>query len=105
MSETDLVKRTLLALCKEFPQGLWYRRNTGAMKTESGFVRFGLPGMADIGGIMTKAYELEAKIKTKQRPEQILWQKAVERAGGVYILFHTVEECISAIRQSTDPQR
>lgn len=101
MSETDILKKTLSALCKQYAgRGLFYRRNTGAMKTEEFFVRFGLPGMADIGGILQgKAYEIEIKSdKGVQSEQQKNWKRAVERAGGIYILARSVEDCLEQMK-------
>ena len=100
MSETDLVKEILMELCKKYRHEiLAYRRNVGAMKTEHGFMRFGLPGMADIGSILNgKAIEIECKTtKGKQSPEQKNWQKAVERAKGIYILTRSVDDCLAQV--------
>ena len=99
MNETDIMRLCLIGLYRQYPSGLWYRRNTGALKTDSGFVRFGLPGMADIGGILHSiAWEIEIKsAKGKQSDEQKNWQQAVERAGGIYILTRSVENCLEQI--------
>jgi hypothetical protein len=100
MSETDIVKGCLSALCKQYAGcGLFYRRNTGALETQLGFVRFGLPGMADIGGILdSTAYEIEIKtLKGIQSEAQKNWQRAVEKAGGVYILARSVDDCLKQV--------
>jgi hypothetical protein len=100
MIETDLVKLILVSLYQKFPNSLWYRRNVGAFKNKDRFVRFGLPGMADIGGIhIGKAIEIEVKtFKGKQSEEQKNWQKAVENAGGIYILSYDEETAIEIIK-------
>ena len=74
MSETDILKKCLVALCKTYAgRGLFYRRNTGAMETTQGFIRFGIAGMADIGGIVD-GYALEIEIKsakgTQKEPQK-----------------------------------
>jgi hypothetical protein len=107
MSETDLLKSILAELCKKYPLGLWHRRNVAAMKTQHGFIRFGLPGMADISGILpvliagcSRGLAIEIEVKTAkgiQSPEQKNWQRAVERAGGVYILTRSVEDCLAQV--------
>ena len=72
------------------------------MKTKDGFVKFGLPGMGDISGIINgMAIEIEVKSeKGKQSEQQKNWQIAVERAGGIYILTNSVEDCISKVELS-----
>lgn len=106
MSETsELVKPGLAALCKRWPDGVWVRRNVGAVAykrkkgQKPGFVRFGLPGMADIQGIWhSLAWELEAKLPgEKQDEDQVKWQRAVERAGGVYIVFNDLGDLIQQV--------
>lgn len=100
MIETDILKKTLTELCKTYAgKGLFYRRNVGGMQTANGFVKFGLPGQADIAGILYGiAWEIEIKIATgKQTCDQANWQKAVERAGGVYILTRSPEDCLEQI--------
>ena len=100
MSETSEVTSPLLAaLCKTYPGSLFYRRNVGAMKKGNSFVRFGLVGQADIAGILNGlAIEIETKIgKNGQSKEQKLWQAAVERAGGIYILAYSVKDGLEAI--------
>jgi len=100
MSETAILKAILAALCKEYAGiGLFYRRNTGGMEKDGFFVRFGLPGMADVGAIIQgQSYEIEVKSdKGKQSPEQRNWQRAVERAGGIYILARSVDDCLKQV--------
>ena len=57
-------------------------------------VRYGVPGMADIAGIWrARPYEIEIKLtKGRQTQEQKNWQRAVERAGGTYLLWRSVED-------------
>ena len=101
MSETEILKKTLATLCKEYAgRGLFYRRNTGAMETASGFVRFGVPGMADIGGIIDgKAIEIEVKSErgTQSEPQK-KWQMAVERVGGIYITTRSAKDCLEQVK-------
>ena len=100
MSETDILKKTLSELCKKYAgRGLFYRRNTGAMKKDEFFIRFGLPGMADIGGILAgAAFEIEIKTeKGEQSDAQKNWQRAVERAGGIYILTRSADDCLKQV--------
>lgn len=97
--ETALLQVILAGLWDRWPNGLWYRRNVGAVKTEQRFIRFGLPGMADIGGILGgRAVEVEVKAAFgRQTEDQKNWQRAVERAGGIYILGRSLEGVIDQI--------
>jgi len=94
ITESDLTRLILAALWREYPDGLWYRRNTGAAMINGHLVRYGVPGMADIGGIWrARAYEIEIKTaKGRQTEEQKNWQRAVERAGGTYLLWRSVDD-------------
>ena len=102
MKESDIMRLILIGLCAKYKNGLFYRRNVGVMKTKDGFVKFGLPGMGDISGIINgMAIEIEVKSeKGKQSEQQKNWQIAVERAGGIYILTNSVEDCISKVELS-----
>lgn len=58
---------------------------------------YGMPGVADILGIMPDKTGrfLAVEVKTpkgRQSAEQVLFQKRVELAGGVYILARSVED-------------
>jgi hypothetical protein len=88
--ESDLVKATLVYLTLTYPRGVWYRTNTGAFageyKGRKRFVRFGIPGLADISGVLDgRAIFIEAKIgKRKQSANQWAFEQAVVEAGAFY---------------------
>lgn len=79
---------------------IWhYRNNTGGMKGshkgKGWFVRFGVPGAADIIGILSGGRFLAVECKAgkgRQSPEQEMFQRAVEEAGGVYWLVWSADE-------------
>lgn len=83
--------------------------NTGALKTATGgFVRFGKKGGGDITGILPVMWheklfgvhlELEGKTgDAVQNKNQKIHQKfVVEKNGGIYIVFHSVEESIESM--------
>jgi len=100
--ETPLMKEILVALWREFPDGLWYRRNVGSARAGDRFVRFGMAGQADIPGILDgRAIEVEVKPDTgRQSQDQKHWQAAVERAGGVYLLVRSVDDAIDGVRKA-----
>lgn len=95
MTEHALVQSILIEFGSRPTLRLW-RVNTGAALGRAGFVRFGLPGMADISGIQFgtgKRIEIEAKTETgRQTPEQKRWQLMIERFGGVYILARSIDD-------------
>ncbi len=58
-------------------------------------VRFGLPGQADLTGILPSGVRLEIEVKRPgcpQTPEQKAFQKMIDRFGGVYVLARSVED-------------
>lgn len=73
-----------------------WRQNTGAALTKNGMVRFGVPGQADITGLLIpsgRRLEIEVKdAKGRQRESQKLFQKMIEKSGGIYILARSVED-------------
>lgn len=94
MTEHALVQSILIEFGSRPTLRLW-RVNTGAALGRAGFVRFGLPGMADISGIMQggRRIEIEAKTATgRQSPEQKRWQAMIEKFGGLYVLARSVED-------------
>jgi hypothetical protein len=86
--ETDIMRRILVAL-STLPDSLWWRQNTGVFRSfnGTGVVRVGIPGMADIGGVIVgRAVQVEVKTpKGKLSREQKRWSAAVERAGGIFL--------------------
>src|SRR3972149_3844401 len=102
--ETDLIRTILTWLQLTRPQGFYWRQNTGCFKGEyeskPRFVRFGVPGMADICGVLPggRALYIEAKsAKGKQSPHQIAFQAAVEGAGGLYILARSLDDVAAPV--------
>ena len=91
---------------------IWHvRMNSGVMKTEKSFVRFGRPGMADIlampkvkctdgvhNVLMTFIVPvwIEVKgLKGKQSEAQVLFQKEVEAEGHLYVLARSLEDVLA----------
>lgn len=94
MTEHALVQSILIEFGSRPTLRLW-RVNTGAALGRAGFVRFGLPGMADISGIMQGGRRIEIECKTatgRQSPEQKRWQAMIEKFGGLYVLARSVED-------------
>ncbi len=104
-SESALLARILLALGRD-PRCLIWRMNTGALPDQHGrMVRFGVPGCADILGILRPSgrfLAIEAKAPGgKQSAQQKLFQTAVMNAGGVYLLVYSVEDALAGISNAT----
>jgi len=101
---TKLVHEALVALAKA-GYSAWLN-NTGGTKTQSrGWVTFGKKGSGDILLVLQPFgthTELEAKTgNAVQRQSQKIHQKyVVEKNGGIYIVFHSVEELLSLIKKA-----
>lgn len=102
MSETSIQQRTLIELQRAFPDGLFYRRNVGvARDSRSGrVIKFGVRGQADIAGIVDgRAVEIEIKSDTGRQSEaQQNWERAVRRAGGIYLVGRDPLAVIETLR-------
>lgn len=79
---------------------LW-RQNTGAAKFGKSFVRFGLPGQADLSGVIApsgRALFIECKsARGVQSPQQKVFQRFVEKHGGLYVLARTLDDVQQAL--------
>lgn len=104
MAEQSEQQQTLIALQMAYPDAVIDRRNVGvATDTRTGqVVKFGRKGQADVWGIFNGLHiEIEMKSRTgRQSKHQQNWQKAVERAGGVYILARTWSEALENVRDT-----
>lgn len=85
---------------------LAFRMNTGAVKTESRFFRFGVPGMADILAFRIALAQcrhcvpiwIECKAaKGHQSELQKSFQQQVEADGHVYIVARCLEDVMAVM--------
>jgi hypothetical protein len=78
------------------PRVRLYRRNVGRVQVKGRWVQFGIPGQADIGGILApngRVLEIECKtLIGRQSPEQKHWQAMIQSFGGLYILARSVAD-------------
>lgn len=119
-SEKAIMNDTLVEL-SAMPQTLVKRANTGmawqgkeikvgigskitvtrdmVILQEARRVRFGTLGQADIDGVHKGiAIQVESKTQTgRQSDEQVKFQRAWERAGGVYVVARSAEEAVDKI--------
>lgn len=76
------------------------RVNTGGATIRGRFVRFGVPGTADICGILAPTGRLimiECKAATgKQREAQVTMERVVTQFGGLYVLARSLEDVDAA---------
>jgi hypothetical protein len=93
------MRRTLIAVTA-LPESLFWRENVGTFRTMDGrVVKIGVPGAADlIGAHQGRPVAIETKTLTgQQRDNQERWQKAWERAGGIYILARSPEDAVAEL--------
>lgn len=96
-THTQLVRDILVDIS---PLGLFWENNTGALPDRYGrLVRYGLKGSSDILGCLKGRFiGIEVKVGAdRQRKEQSAFQRAVEAAGGIYILARSVADVRRAL--------
>ena len=73
-----------------------WRNNTGALKTENRFIKFGYKGSPDIICVYGGQFiGIECKSpKGKQNENQKEFQKKLEKAGGTYLLVKNIDTVI-----------
>lgn len=79
---------------------LW-RQNTGAATFRGQRVSFGVPGAADISGLLNDGRRIEIEVKSavgRQSPDQKNYQAMIERFNGIYILARSVADVAEALR-------
>ena len=103
MTESDLVQSILLAFGSRRDMRIW-RANCGVARTKTGaLVRFGVPGQADISGILIDGRRIEIECKSltgKQTKAQQNWQKMILGMRGIYILARSVDDVKRAFGES-----
>lgn len=92
----------LVEIPKRFPARVW-RRNVGATLNKTGqLVRFGVPGEADITGIIRPGIRLEIEVKAgrdRLTEAQDSFLAMVKLHGGIAIVAHDVEIALYDIEQ------
>lgn len=76
-----------------------YRNNTGAVKTENRFIRYGAKGSPDIVCVIQGRY-VGLEVKTpdgRQSDSQREFGTNLIAAGGFYLLVHSVQDVIEAV--------
>jgi hypothetical protein len=103
--ETPLMKEILLQIGSRPDVRLW-RNNVGAAKGRGKqgreyFVRFGLPGSADLSGLLANGRRLEVEVKRpkggRHAEEQKSFGAMIERFGGLYVLARSVDDVERAV--------
>jgi hypothetical protein len=101
-SERSIQNAILRAYATRADMRIW-RQNTGAATFGGQTVRFGIPGQADLTGLLSDGRRLEIEVKSpigRQSPEQQQYQRIIERFGGVYILARSVADVADGLRRA-----
>lgn len=102
LSEASLQRLVLGWLHKQRPRAFFYRTNTGAASTidahgnVDGFMRFGVPGQADVTGVAAGRFvAIELKRRTgRKRKEQEQYGADVRAAGGVHYFARSLDQAL-----------
>ena len=93
------IQRTIeeyLKLLENMGKLVYIKNNSGAFPTKEGhFVRFGKAGSPDFVVFMPngKSIHLEVKNETgKQNPNQVAYQKMIEKLGHQYIIARNLDD-------------
>jgi hypothetical protein len=75
---------------------IFWRQNVVAVAAADRFVRAGVRGQADIGGVVkSRAYGLEIKRRAGRRsPAQRTYEEHFTRAGGVYVVAWSLADAL-----------
>lgn len=71
-------------------------------------VQYGVPGQADLSGILGDGRRLEVELKTstgKQREQQERYEQMIKSHGGVYILARSAEEAEGKVKEVYEEER
>ena len=95
MASEKAIQNDILRAFGTLPGLRIWRANAGVARFGQRTVRFGIPGQADLTGILPDGRRLEIEVKSatgRQSSEQRSFQNMIERFHGVYILARSVEE-------------
>lgn len=98
--ETPTMRDVLVAV-SALPGGMFWRQNAGTFLTLDGRrkVKVSVNGVGDIMGVYRgRAVAIETKsLEGEQRETQERFQRAFERAGGLYVIARSAAEALSAL--------
>jgi len=94
MTEKQIQNAILRAFGTDPRLRLW-RANVGVARIGRRVIRFGVPGQADLTGILPGGLRLEIEVKSatgRQSAEQKAFQRLIEQFGGLYVLARSVTD-------------
>lgn len=99
MSEKSIQNTILREFGTRSDMRIW-RQNTGVARMGGRIVAFGIPGQADLSGLLPGGIRLEIECKTEDGRlsiEQRNFQCMIQRFGGVYVVARSVDDVWRAI--------
>ena len=97
-----VLQRLVLARLLELGLFVW-RQNTGKAQMRGQWVQFGLPGQADITGLLPNGRRLEVELKSdsgRLSAEQRAFAARIRAAGGLYIAARTLDEVLTPVLEA-----
>jgi hypothetical protein len=102
------IQRQILKYLEDAKIPAW-RSNSGVGKMGGRFIRFGIPGQADITGLLplVGGRRLEVEVKTTaelhydRNPAQLEFQAMIQAGGGLYIRTDSLEDFQAQLRAAT----
>jgi hypothetical protein len=96
------VQAGILAYLETRADLFFWRQNTGAVRFEKAFVKFGTPGAPDIQGILAPTgrltgIECKREIGGRLSVFQERWAENCRRHGGLYIVARSVDDVAKAL--------
>lgn len=110
----ERVNETMLLIMQRVPNIRVFRQNVAKLPDRTGrWIQFGVPGMADIGGIAgPEGWRVEIEMKPTERKahqskktveRQRRWRAMIDGLGGIYILARgendAVDQLIAALEE------
>lgn len=96
MGAEALIQYEILSAWGAHPRLRIWRQNTGGATIKGRVVRFGVPGCADILGVIGphgRLLAIEVKSATgRQTEDQLRFQRVIEHFGGVYVLARSLAD-------------
>jgi hypothetical protein len=105
VSEKDIQVEILRALAGDRRLRLW-RANSGKAVSFDGkrVVSFGVPGQADLTGVLQDGRRLEVEVKDehgRQSQQQLAYMRMIREYKGVYILARSPQEVLDELNRLT----
>lgn len=104
MTARQIISALLIELPRRWPDRIRvWRANVLAAVTAGRVVRAGVPGQADVSGILRLSWfgvRLEIEVKApgdRFRSQQEAFASMIRRFGGVYLVCRDVEETVSEV--------